>query len=377
MANKYRDTNRQQRVTIVIGIILVIAMAASAILPLLQSSATFTQPIDEQPTARPQATVPPPQDTASISFDEQYIHPTGLFDAAVPTGYQVTTEYNDVDEAQVVMRNPEQLSVAEIRVLSGDDVASAEDLEALFTSDWLQSSWREYSSWDESRRVVNEDGQLEMDFTLRRGNQSYIARQIAWVEGSYVYMTRVVTPDNASESLRYILNNLASSVEPNAQYAQLPLDWGGYYDEQNGHIIRYPANWTLADAAPGVPASITADGVSMRVEAREGSVDSADAAAALVEEGRAGVSVLSTEEVDQNGSTGYRVTYSLTTPDGAAQSGAVVILNGTEGMIHVADLRLDTGESVDLNSDDAAESYADAITSLATFALIGENEDAS
>lgn len=371
MSNKYRDTRTQQRVTIAIGLLLTFAMAASAILPLLQSATQFTAPVDQaQPTQPPAATVPAPPDPSTITFNEQYVHPTGIFSAAIPAGYNVTTEYNDEDEAQVVMRNPQQLSVAEVRVLTANDAESAEDLNDVFTSDWLQSSWREYTSWDESRRVVNDEGQLEIDFSLRRGNQNYIARQIAYVQDGYVYMTRVVTPDNASEALRHILTNLSETVQPNPAFLTIPLDWEGYYDNANGHLIRFPSDWVLADAAPGVPASITADDVALRVEATDASIASSDDARAYVENNRAGVTIESVSDVEQNGATGYRVAYTLTTPDGAPISGAVVLLAG-ESQTHIADLRVNNAGAVDLNSDDAAETYSELINVLNSFSLLG------
>ena len=67
--------------TYVIGIIMTIAMVGSLILPMLSSNIGQAEVDAEagRPTPLPEPTLPPPPDTASISFDRAYLHESGLF----------------------------------------------------------------------------------------------------------------------------------------------------------------------------------------------------------------------------------------------------------------------------------------------------------
>ncbi|MBC7813190.1 MAG: hypothetical protein H7175_18675, partial [Burkholderiales bacterium] len=339
-----QQRKRNQRVTVIIGVVMLVAIVSSGIVPLLNPT-NQTAPV-VQPTATAAPTVIPAiTDFSGISFDQIFLHPTGLFTIAEPTGWIPGQPITNSDRAQIAMTNPEIFSVVEAYVEQpAAPVASPDDLNAMFTEESLASSWSRYSSWEESGRRVEGD-RLEMDFTLALRGQTYIARQESWTDGNWVYSVRVIAPENQTTLLLYLLDNLAASLQPNEEFMGSPLAWTAYFDPDNKHMIRFPASWLLTDSAPGRPASISATDdvavgdVALRVESEEETVASEDAARAYVEGERADTTILSVEPLERGSADGYSVAYSFRTVDGEAQSGLAVLLNGADELLHIADLR--------------------------------------
>lgn len=366
--SQYSDRTMQRRVTVGLGILLAVAMGASLILPLLQNVAVQSQIAAEQPTPLPTATLPPPlTDFSGISFDTTYLHPSGMFTTTIPSGWEVGNSTTAINEDVITFRNPDQLSVIEQRLIQPiEPVESLEDVSAIFTDAWLRSSWREYSTWSESTRSIRDD-QVVIDFTLSRTGQDYVARQVARTDGRYVYVTRAVFPENSPEAVRFIVENMDPALEVVPIYAGLPLDWGSYFDPQEKHIIRYPSNWRVEDAAPGLPASISGpEGELLRVEAIDAAIDSEEAAAEFVAGLRSGIEVTSTTTFDRNGVSGFAVAYQEPTLEGPARSGYAVMFDDDAGRWHVADLRLPQS-GVNLNDMDTAANYPDVFTMMETF----------
>jgi len=378
------NRTRQGRISLYLGIFLAFIMAASLALPLISNNQLQNQSA-VQPTETPAPTVPAPiEDLSSIQFNEIYLHPSGLFTVAIPSGWAPVTEVNTTGEAQVTMRNPDALSIVEARVLrpvSGVDLSSAEGLNAVFNDNWLNSSWREYSTWDETARTV-EDDELVIDFNLSRNTQDYIARQVAYTDGTWIYVVRAVTPSNASRVLLHLLENERESFQVVDRYLGAPIEWNILFDNEDKTVLRYPGTWQVTDSAPDAPVSIEGNGAQLRVETlSDVTIDSADAAAEYVQGSRPGITVLSTVELDNYGTPAYRVAYTLTTPDGTTESGLVTLLN-VDGTVHSADVRLADVGDTDLNAVDAdgVETdplVANTIRMTETFSLLPELEVSS
>lgn len=337
-----------RRASIILGVFMAVVLIAGVILPLFSQNATTTQTI--QPTDAPVPTFPPPiSDFTTISFDEYYLHPTGLFMIAQPTGFDVSQPNSSVTIAQVNMVDQEALSVIDAYVEDAGTAISAADLDARFNEATLDQSWSRFNNWTELSRRMDGDT-LVIDFEVILQNMTYVARQRVWTDGEWIYVVRVLAPENATDFLVFLLDQLAGTMQPFKVFVGTPFDWQAYYDHTLSHIIRYPSGWVVADSAPGRPASITGtDGEALRVEAQANtSVADEEAARAWVERQRSGATVLSVAPVTRDEVSGFSVAYTFRTADGAPQSGLAVLLNGTDGTLHVANLRF-AAEDVDLN----------------------------
>jgi hypothetical protein len=254
---------------------------------------------------------------------------------------------------------------------SSETGVTLDDVDNLFNQAWLQSSWRSYSSWEESSRARTDDDTLVIDFALTSNGQTFVARQKAWTDGEWIYSVRVVMPENATDALLFLLNGVAGSLQPQKEFAGTPFDWKAYFDQQDTHIIRYPSDWTLADSAPGKPTSIEGTSNTMlRVEADPGTVVAdEDAARSWVEALRTGVNILSVAPVSRAGTDGFSVAYAYKTVDGDTESGLAILLNGPEDKLHVANVRF-PGNDVDLNAPEMDASFANLTSVMNSFVVL-------
>ena len=359
-----------KRFTYIFGISMALIMGLTVVLP------AFTRNLPsqtaDQPTDIPPATVPPPPDISTISFDQTYLHPSGIYTVAEPDGWLPSTPTTTADTARATFSNTNGQSIIQVDVDKPQAEAelTLDDVDARYTSSALASSWSRYSSWSETGDRRREDGKLIMDFVLSSNDQTYIARQKAWTDGNLVYSVRVVTPENARDALLYVLNGMIDSLHLNSEFVDTPFDWSAYFDTQDQHIIRYPQTWTLEDSAPGRPTSIKgADGSTLRVETAEGSVSDAEAASAWVENLRAGTTVQSVEPVTRDAFDGFSVSYTTQTVDGDTESGLAVLLNGPDDTLHVANLHFLTA-NVDLNDPATQANFNDLVTVMNTFYIM-------
>jgi hypothetical protein len=359
--------NSGKRASILIGVLLIITLAAGSLVPLLTPTTTTPPPIE--PTDRPTPTFPVPITSFDgITFDQVYLHPTGLFTVGLPAGWLPGTPITEPFRAAITMNNNNALSVIEVSVEQPNTpITDGAGLSERFNAEYLDSSWVRYSDWTETQRVV-EDTQVILDFNLTLSRQTYISRQRIWTDGASIYSVRVVTPSNAVELLRYLLDGMANSLQPLTQFANEPFNWTLYYDPQTRHAIRFPGEWTIADSAPGLPASITApDGTTLRVEAAAGEsiADEAAAEAWVMENSPGSTTILSVAAVENGDLSGYSVAYAFNTVDGEPRSGLALLLNGEE-RLHVANLRFSSAQ-VDLNAQrEAVAAMLTALESSAT-----------
>lgn len=368
-----------KRLTAIFGIMMAVVMGLSVILPSLGQNTAQT--VQTQPTAVPIPTFAPPIANNLIAFDNTYLHPTGIFAVAQPSGWVQAEPTNTIDNARVTFTNPQALSVIQVDVQKpstidsdGDgvnDPLTLDNVDAQFTSTTLASSWSRYSTWEEAGQRKRENDKLTMDFELTLNNQVYVARQTAWTDGDWIYSVRVVTPENATDQLLYLLDNVSASLAPSKENAALPFDWNAHIDSVDKHIIRFPPSWILTDSAPGLPASITnGSNVALRVESDGGTVADEDAARAWVETVRPNATVLSVQPVTRDNNSGFSVAYSFKNVDGESQSGLALLLNDAE-KLHVANLQF-PGADVDLNNAETQPSYADYVSVLNSFKVVSD-----
>lgn len=365
------SNNNMKRLTYIFGITMAVMMALTVVLPAFTPNLQTAQPA-VQPTTAPEATVPPPPDINTISFGQAYLHPSGLYSVAEPTGWQASVPTTTAESARATFSNTPAQSIIQVDVDKpvSDAPLTLDDVDARFTSASLASSWARYSSWSETgqRRRVND--RLVMDFVLTSNNRTYAARQEAWTDGELVYSVRVVTPENAVDALLYVLDGMINSLKINPMLMDAPFDWNAYYDQADQYIIRYPQSWVLADSAPGRPTSISGDaGVTLRLETLAAAVADADAAGEWVATVRPGTTIESVEPVTRESFEGFSVAYTTRTADGDNQSGLAVLLNGPEDKLYVANLRLPQA-GVDLNSEEGRSSYGTLAELMETFYIL-------
>lgn len=349
--------------TYIIGIIMTIAMVGSLILPMLsgQIAQGDFESAAEAPTPFPAPTLPAPPDTATLDFDSKFLHNSGLFTIDAPSGWVVGSGSNTADELRASLSNSAYLSVVEVRISKNhagiDDLGA---LSAFLDKTWLNHTWSGYSTWDETSRKTTADGVVQIDFNLSRGRSHMIARQESWLQDGDIYSARVIMAENAPEALKFILKGIADGIERLPIYAGAPFDWDAYFDNLDKHIVRYPSDWEVTDAAPGLPATIIGEDVTMAVATFDVLISSEDAARDWIEEQRKGIEARSLQPVEVAGAPGYKASYRFTSLDGDVDSGLLVMLNGTDNRLHVANLRL-AGVDQDLLSAELAELPALAV----------------
>lgn len=351
--------NSAKRASIYLGVFLAIVMLGGTFLPLFQNNTT-TQTLPDA-TSTPLPTFPaPPADLSTVTFDKLYLHPSGIFAIGQPDGWTASEPSRGATIAQVNLVNNASLTVVDSYVEDPVTPITADQLSDHFSESAINSSWANFTTWSESNRTL-EDERLTIDFTVTLQGRTYVARQQAWTDGDWIYVVRVLVPENATDFLRYLLENFIASLHAQTEFKGTPLNWSAYYDPTVSHIIRYPQEWTVTDSAPGRPTSIASnDGILLRVESREGAAVADEAAAsAFIEATRSGVSIVSVEPVERGLASGFSVAYSYTTIDGDQESGLAVLLNGANDMLHVANL-LFPSAGVDLNNLAGEQPAADA-----------------
>jgi len=311
-----------------------------------------------EPTPIP--TFEPPVTTDTITLVSEALQANGIFTIGVPEPPEweaVESSYDAfASRARLLLRNDRNVIEATAEQPE-TPFANTDELSAFYDPQRLGTSWRSYSNWRETQRsvVTGETGReyLQIDFELEFQGRTFVARQRAWADDGTVYSVRVVTPENATDLLVFLLENVSDSFDVIDALNDVPLAWNAYYDPVLEHIIRYPQAWQVTDAAEGAPASIEAENVALRVEAHTGESLTDEAAAESYVAALPNVTeVLSVEAITRDTLDGYTVTYHTRTLDGETGSGLVVLLN-SEDALHVADLRVGAVETdLTASSDD-------------------------
>ncbi len=357
-----------KRITYAVGLVMLLAMVASAFIPFIRRQATQNQSVE--PTSAPTATPLPVPDVSAITFDTTYLHPSGLFTVAEPSGWNPGPGTNNGVQEQVNMNNPDLESIVEAYVeIPQTPLTTVDELSSHFDSTFLDRSWSRYSDWKETGR--KEDGdKLVIDFELTSGPRSYLARHTAWTDGKWIYAVRVVMPENGRDALLFLLDKLIPTLQPIRKFEGTPIEWNAYFDNETKHIIRYPPEWDILDYAQGLPASLGQGTTSLRLESDQGAVADEAAAQAWVEGQYGGAKVLSVEPVERDGNKGFSVAYDYTDPDGESMSGLSVLLNGPDSRLHVANLRF-MAKGVDLNNlgEQPVAQYATLAQVMGTFTI--------
>jgi hypothetical protein len=380
------DNSTAKRASIILGVVMIVAIAASSILPLLTNFNT-TPVTTPTATSLPTATLPPVvTDFTGVAFTQDYLHPTGLYSIGVPTGW-TPGPANNAPDVGVTLNNSALLSVIQTSLqVNPQPVTSLDELDTRYDIPTLNQSWSRYSRWTgdilrQRGRIDTETSQnyletartrdgnrLIIDFELLNSQQQvFLARQVSWYDQEWIYAVRVVVPENQIELLRHLMDNMIARFRPNRVFAGMPAEWNAYFDPTTGYIIRYPSTWSLTDSAPGRPASIEGANGALRIQSQAVAAPLDEAAAGgWVTANIAGATVVSTAPVTRGEAAGFSVAYSYTDSDGNPNSGLALLLNGANNALQSANLRL-FQPNVDLNTDTAQVANADLMQMLGSF----------
>ncbi|MBC6936094.1 MAG: hypothetical protein DWB42_09670 [Chloroflexi bacterium] len=364
-----------KRLTVILGVVMIIAMGSSVIIPVLNPTRNQSlQATEAVPTDVPIPTFPPPPDDLSaITFDQDIVHPSGLFSIAQPPGWlplaSVTSSSGASTTPELNLNNSERSSIIQAVAQPSGGLDTLEQLDAYYTSDILRQSWSAYGSWRElTRRQENDKLIIDFELTNRLG-QTFVARQESWVKDGWLYRLRVITPENAPDMLKYLMDNLEPTFQLNPALAGVPLDWKGFFDAGTNMAVRFPADWTLTDNAVGRTASFSGGGAVLRLDSLSGQAAADEAAArAWVETSRPGVEVLSVQPVTRGDNQGFSVAYRFADADGNPQSGLAVLLNSASSL-YVANLRF-AGQDVDLNTEAGRAAQPNLAQVMDTFTVL-------
>lgn len=377
------DNSAARRASMILGGVMILAIALSAILPIFTNNASQALQT-AQATVAPTVTSPPVvTDFSTIKFDTDYLHPSGIFSVAVPTGWVPGQPTTKADGVEITMNNGELLSVVQSSVqISPTVIPDLDTIDSLYTEATLNGSWSNYSrsytspksgsalNYRETSRT-REENKVVIDFELKNNRgQVFVARQVAWADTDWVYSVRVVTPDNQINLLKYLMDNVIKSFKPNRVFAGTPADWGAYFDTSNNLIVRFPAGWSITDSAPGRPTTISSNSGALRVQSQAVSAALDEAAARnWVTTNVAGATITSAKEAKRGDMAGFMVAYTYNDVDGNPNSGLALLLNGANNTLYSANLRVFEG-NVDLNSDAAQVSHSDLMKMLGSLQLL-------
>ncbi len=372
------DNSAARRASMILGGIMIIAIALSAILPIFTNNATAAQQT-AQATDAPTVTSPPVvTDFSGIKFDTDYLHPSGLFSVAEPTGWIPGQQTTKPDGAEITMNNGQLLSVVQSSVqIAQAPIPNLDAIDSLYTSAALNSSWSNYARYSDTglnyreQSRTREDNKVVIDFELKNNRgQVFVARQVAWADTDWVYSIRVVTPDNQISLLKFLMDNLVKSFKPNRIFAGTPADWGAYFDPSNNLIIRFPSTWKVTDSAPGRPTSIDGSTGSLRVQSQSVSALLDEAAVRnWVAANVPAATVTSVKETKRGELSGFMAAYTYADADGNQNSGLALLLNGANNTLYSANLRIFEA-NVDLNVDSAQVAHSDLMKILNSFQLL-------
>lgn len=368
------NTQSQRRYTI-FALILVGVMVFTAV---AQSFIPTTAPVI-QPTATGAPTLPPPpSDLSTIVFNQDYLHPSGLYTAKYPAGWTTTRPSNNGTQVQVNFENTAMQSVVEVYVdVPVPAISTVEELSARFDENTLASGWRQYSGgWTETGREIDSATKtVTIDFELEQRSQTYIARHVAQLrEDGWIYVTRAVTPVNASNLLFDLIAKSQNVITPVELFRTTPVGWNGFYSEADNLVIRHPNNWIVRDGAAGEPVTIESPGQgTLFIDSVEGTTAAdEEAARAFVLSRRPDAEILTVTPIERNGGSGFSVSFRTRNSEGEPQSGVALLLNDGE-TLRTATVRLN-GVDVDLNNaaEETLFTVTDVVKMMATFNLTND-----
>ncbi len=354
----------------VMVVTVILSMLLTTFLPggLSRPAATPVQQNFAEPTLGPVAFPTPDPDGPGLTLAQLAVHPAGTFVIAQPAGFtSASTASAAIHSLSLVDTTRYAVVHAYLQQHTGPQDLSS--LDAYNSAAALAGTWSEYDGWAETGREQAAD-RLVIDFTLDLGENTYLARQITWVVAelpTYAYVLRFVVPDNYPALLGELELLIIPSYRAIPEALTVPLGWPGAVSMAGGYALRYPPEWTLiGDTTGSIVTLTTPEGGTLTLSSAAGQVASEEEARAWAEASRADARVLAVAPLARTLGDGYAVSYAFSTTDGDPASGLSLLLNGPDGQLKSATLRLDMADA-DLLAADGRATYAAVWQALDTF----------
>lgn len=359
---------RRQRATFIgaaIGLMVIFTFVISLINPDFGTNTntsddvTLITPGTAEPT---RVIVPTPDPDPQLEGEPVYIHSTGYFQTFRPAGDDWYIDDTPIDDQasrlSLVMQSQERLVVLHNYIQPGVEYESLESLsENFLTAEHYAGEWSRYGSWQETGERQITDNRITINFRLEAEDTPYIGRDVMWLDGTWLYVSRVVVPSNNPALLDTLDQLVISNFIGYHDIQALPRLWPVYTDQQLGFLFKYDPGWQLAAGGVGRPVTFNSTVEATRGTTRvwtvpERLIESPEAAEAWLTETSPNATILGSGTIEREfGSGGYQVSYRFQDDSGDAHSGLVVLLNDDAGTLYIADLHLDA-PNLNLLSDE-------------------------
>lgn len=329
------------------------------------------------PTTTPLSFPTPEPNGPQLIVSAPTINNNGLFQVSVPAGWNI--KYNDFivetvpPRARITFDSGTHQSVIEMLVDVFTDAATQyPTLQALsdtyFTTSYFTSAWSSYTGgFTETGRTV--DKTITVNFDLQAGERDYFGRQVAWLDGDWLHMVRIIVPNNYPALLDALTTYIIPTFVSYSDQRNFPLTWIAYRNAEQGFLIRHP-NWRTVSRgvleAPTLPAQVLLRSFENTPLA---TLDEAETYLTSVL--RPDANVLSSQITSRTfASSGFLVSFTDKDRDGNPISGLVALLNDDQQKLYVAEMRL-AAPNVDLLSLDADQIiYQDLRTIIDSFMVL-------
>jgi hypothetical protein len=375
--SKKRARQRATVVGAVLGVIVILTFVISLIAPggkstSNQSLATVT-PYGTLPPPT-EVVFPPPEPNPALEGEPPYIHSSGYFQTFRPAGQDwIIDEGSSVNAssvARVVIQSPQRLAVIHNYIQPGIEYESLDSFSQNFlTEQHFSGAWADYENWTETKREITSDSVI-VDFGLVSGGKHYLARTTYRLDGTWLFVTRLVVPDNNPGLLDLLQSLVVPAFVGFHDLMALPQGWPAYIDQQLGLILKHPSGWELAGGGTGRPVTFSIPSGDAKDMVRVWTVSSkaitsAEEAQTWVSENEPGVTILGANPVQREAGKGYQVAYTVRDTAGDVHSGLMVLLNDQAGTLFVASLQIAPPDLNLLDAKDLSQVDADARQAVA------------
>ncbi|MCC7207793.1 MAG: hypothetical protein IT323_10825, partial [Anaerolineae bacterium] len=226
-----------------------------------------------------------------------------------------------------------------------------------YTPELLSGAWAQYTGgWRELDRRVDGDA-LIINFELSFSDQTYLGRQISSLDGEWLKVLRIVTPNNNPDLLDRLSDRLRAEFTLWRSSLAAPLDWKTIAD--SGYLIRYPTDWTQVSGGVGRPYTVSGlvDGVRYRLTTRAESsapLQVEEQVRTWLQNALPRAQAQTIQPFSSGDAAGWQASYQDVDADGNRRNGLVLLLNGPDEALLVAILQSEQG-GADVLADELPE----------------------